>query len=366
MEATGGEPQDDILLRTRSLLNSEVAYNEASDFLLHALSKFNKTGTSVHEDDTSSLFLDVTKPSLSQLPRIDLPKFSGVISEWEGFRNTFREMVDSNKGIANTLKFHYLKSCISGAAANLITNLAPSEDNYSTAWKALTNEYDDKRALIRAHVKSILCFPQMKTENLAELKRFRDTIATARAALANLGSPVEHWDHLLVGSMELKFSPETAREWNKSLGKSREFASYEDIYEFLTICTRSRPDTSDTSDAADTKARTKSRLTVNSVSVSTCVDCAGSHNLVACEDFRSKPVAQRNALVKKKQVCFNCLRSNHYTSKCPSKSRCVHCRRKHHSLLHLEVATIPTTHQSRAKDRRFKSSCFNRVTRRSR
>jgi len=109
--------------------------------------------------------------------------------------------------------------------------------------------------------------------------------------------------------MELKFSPETVREWNKSLGKSREFASYQDIYDFLTICTRSHPDTSD---AADTKARAKSRPSVNSVSVSTCVDCAGSHNLAACEDFRSKPVAQRNALVKKKQVCFNCLRSNHY------------------------------------------------------
>jgi len=70
---------------------------EASDFLFHALSKFNKAGTSVHEDDTSSLFLDATKPSVSQLPRLDLTKFSGVVSEWEGFRNTFREMVDSNK-----------------------------------------------------------------------------------------------------------------------------------------------------------------------------------------------------------------------------------------------------------------------------
>jgi len=170
------EPQDDTLLQDH--FSSAVTYNEASDFLLHALSKFNKASTFVHEDATSSLFLDATKPSLSQLLRIDLPKFS-VISEWEGFRNTFRDMVDSNNGITNTLKFHYLKSCISDAAANLITNLAPSEDNYS-AWKALMNEYDDKRALIRAHVKSILCFPQMKTENLAELKRFRDTIATAR------------------------------------------------------------------------------------------------------------------------------------------------------------------------------------------
>jgi len=84
-------------------LKAEDAYEEAADFLVTDLNKFNKTSTSVHEDATNSLFLDATKPSLSQLPCIDLPKFSGVISEWEGFRNTFSDMVDSNKRITNTL-----------------------------------------------------------------------------------------------------------------------------------------------------------------------------------------------------------------------------------------------------------------------
>jgi len=60
---------------------AEEAYTEASDFLLHALSKFNKVGTSVHEDDAISLFLDAMKPTASQLPRINLPKFSGIVSQ---------------------------------------------------------------------------------------------------------------------------------------------------------------------------------------------------------------------------------------------------------------------------------------------
>jgi len=73
----------------------------------------------------------------------------------------------------------------------------------------------------------------MKSENLVELKRLRDIVAAARTALANLGSPVEHWDHIIVFIMFMKFSPETRREWNKTLGKSREYASYEQIYDFL-------------------------------------------------------------------------------------------------------------------------------------
>jgi len=90
---------------------AEEAYTEASDFLLHALSKFKNVGTSVHEDDATTLLVDSTKPTASQLLRINLPKFSGVVSQWEGFRNTFKEIVDSNNGIAKTLKFHYLESC---------------------------------------------------------------------------------------------------------------------------------------------------------------------------------------------------------------------------------------------------------------
>jgi len=154
--------------------DAERAYEEAVDFLINALSKFDKASIPRYEDDTNSSFLEATKPSSSQLSRIGLPKFSGVMSEWEGFLNTFKSMIDSNPGLTNTLKFHYLQSCVSGAAAKLIVNLAPSDDSYLTAWKALMNEYEDKRALIRTHIASILRFPSMKTENIVELKRLRE------------------------------------------------------------------------------------------------------------------------------------------------------------------------------------------------
>jgi len=62
---------------------AEDAFEEAADFLVTELGKFNTK--SVHADDNSSIILDATRPFLSQLPRICLPKFSGVISEWEGF-----------------------------------------------------------------------------------------------------------------------------------------------------------------------------------------------------------------------------------------------------------------------------------------
>jgi hypothetical protein len=86
--------------------------------------------------------------------------------------------------------------------------------------------------------------------------------------------------------------------------------------------------------AADTvdKPRNRSRSLVNHVSTQGCVNSAGSHGLAKCEGFLSLAVEQRCTLAGEKRVCINCLRSGHFTPKCPSKSRCVHCRRTHHSL----------------------------------
>jgi len=315
---------------------AENAYYEAASYLIIALSKFNKAGIPEHEGRTDSSSSMMTELSLSLLPPIELPKFSGRFSEWKSFCHTFGDLVGSNNTISNMLKLYYLKSCVSGDAARLIDNLPLSDVNYSFAWEMLMDEYEHKRLLIYSHLESFVCFPVMKSESIVELRRLRHTVAIALAALTNLGSPVEQWDHIIVFIISLKFSPKTRREWFKSLGKSREYPSYKEMHEFLTIYIR---ELSRASDANPERMRIESRSSVKNVSATVCVNCNGSHNLARCEAFLSKSITQRNALVKKKQVCFNCLRPGHFISKCPSRSRCTHCRRMHHSLLHLAAAT---------------------------
>jgi phosphoribosylformylglycinamidine (FGAM) synthase PurS component len=93
--------------------------------------------------------------------------------------------------------------------------------------------------------------------------------------------------------------------------------------------------------------RNKSRFSVNSVSVSKCINCTGSDSLSNCERFLSLSVGQCSILAREKRVCFNCLRSGHLTAKCPNKSRCMHCRRIHHSL-YLAVGEITNVTVNRA------------------
>jgi len=111
----------------------------------------------------------------------------------------------------------------------------------------------------------------------------------------------------------------------------------------------------DTLDTVTDNLRNKSRSFVNNVSVPKYVYCPSLHSLENCEKFLLLSVEQRNTLAREMQVCFNCLQSGYFAPKCPSNSRCMHCRRMHHSLLHLavsEIADIQVTRTdvSRASD----------------
>jgi hypothetical protein len=150
------------------------------------------------DGSTDSTFRDATKSS-----SVHAAKFFGKFSEWKNFRHTFESLVDSNDAMSNTLKFHYLKSNVTGNAALLINRLQISPENYTYAWKMLVMEYNDKRALIYTHIHSFASLPKSKFKSVTELKKLRDTVS---AALSNLGCPVSHWNCLLGYIISEKFS----------------------------------------------------------------------------------------------------------------------------------------------------------------
>jgi len=73
----------------------------------------------------------------------------------------------------------------------------------------------------------------MKTENVTELRKLRDTVSASLAALGNLGRPVIHWDDFLVYVTSQKFSARTRSEWNLQRTKKMQLTSYNNIHEFL-------------------------------------------------------------------------------------------------------------------------------------
>ena len=65
-----------------------------------------------------------------------------------------------------------------------------------------------------------------------------------------------------------------------------------------------------------------------------CMECGThKHPLYMCRKFRTLPYEQHAAIVRGKQLCYNCLKSRHIRLQCLSEHKCQQCRKPHHSLL---------------------------------
>ncbi|XP_077263140.1 uncharacterized protein LOC143898010 [Temnothorax americanus] len=311
---------------------AEDTYLEAADFLAQALDEMEKPVTTYSHNIHSSTISE-SNPVAIPLPRINLPKFSGQYTEWTNFRDLFESLVASNENLSNVQRLHYLKASLTAEAALVIKNISITDANYRTAWSELQRRYDNLRAIVTAHLNSILDLPSMKSESASELKRVYDTINDSLHALRNIGRRVD--DDFVVAITVRKLDSRTLREWELQLGSANNPPLYSTLSEFLVGKMRALEAISDVRNDSNSKnPRTGTTKSLVSNVSHKCMACQEPHDLYQCSKFKSFSVDQRKNLVKTQRCCYNCLGRGHFPSTCPSQKRCTHCQGKHHSLLH--------------------------------
>ena len=64
--------------------------------------------------------------------------------------------------------------------------------------------------------------------------------------------------------------------------------------------------------------------------------CENKHLFYKCDRYEEMTATETMRLVKKENLCFNCLEGNHNADKCGSKNKCFRpgCREHHHTSLH--------------------------------
>ncbi|XP_022827330.1 uncharacterized protein LOC111357037 isoform X1 [Spodoptera litura] len=94
------------------------------------------------------------------------------------------------------------------------------------------------------------------------------------------------------------------------------------------------------------KAKTHSMLPERSLKALTCPMCRQDHFIFACEQFKSLSVQARIKKAQDSNVCMNCLRPGHDTSRC-KLGHCKYCRQKHNTLLHIDNDNVlPSAHNT--------------------
>ncbi|XP_017796389.1 PREDICTED: uncharacterized protein LOC108577710 [Habropoda laboriosa] len=277
-----------------------------------------------------------------KLPTIQLPTFSGNYSDWLKFRDSFVSLVHENETLSDVQRFHYPNSSLKGSAARVIQSLGVSEANYKLTWELLNSRYENSTALKRHHVTALLDLKSIQKQSESALRDFLDDATNHRTALRALGEVVDTWDALIIPLLSRKLDIISIREWERRISPYTEMATFAQFSTFLEERAKYLEHVSVAPQVVAPRvdqrfgqagSRKYGIATSHVINSSTCPACHASHALYQCEKFKKLEANRKTKIVQEAQLCYNCLESGHRVKSC-TQSRCKHCTRKHHSLLH--------------------------------
>jgi len=100
----------------------------------------------IKENACNNMEAGSTNESLPNLPKTEMPTFSGDARDWDLFQELYSNLIHTRESLSTSLKFNYSKSALKGRKvfAHLLLG---SADNYDADWKLLTKRYENHRKL---------------------------------------------------------------------------------------------------------------------------------------------------------------------------------------------------------------------------
>ncbi|XP_015125748.1 uncharacterized protein LOC107047490, partial [Diachasma alloeum] len=148
-------------------------------------------------------------PRRPRLPEIKVPDFDGAIEEFPTFWDAYTSVIHDNTDLEVVQKFQYLRGLLKGRAAAVISSLATTEENYTTAIDILKKKYDCKKKILRRHWAILRDYPPLQRDSPTELGKLADVMNQHIQALETLGQKVTSWDLPLTDLITQKLAQET-------------------------------------------------------------------------------------------------------------------------------------------------------------
>ncbi|XP_024890929.1 uncharacterized protein LOC112466832 [Temnothorax curvispinosus] len=282
--------------------------------------------------------------SLSHLPPNNIPPFSGKYEEWETFRDRFTSLIINNHELSAFARMHFLSSSLTGRALESIRSIPITADNFEIAWKTLESRYENKRRLVKMHVSALYNLPSVSRESASELSELRDKANRAIASLKNLDrSETDILSDMLVYSVTQKIDPATRKAWELKGRDDARIPTYDELDRFLDSRARALEELNPANVTKEVRSSKVTSATASGSSPISCSLCKASHFMNKCQLFINKSPSQRLEAVKKANRCTNCLSAKHAVQLCSSKYSCRICKKKHHSMLHVDSDTSAAT-----------------------
>ena len=237
----------------------------------------------------------------------------------------------------------------------MISNLQITNENFLVAWQLVTKRYNNKQLIAMMHAKHLCHLPQVKKGDASSVRQLINHVSSHMKALQALSLNVSFQDSMLNHLMLATLDPETQREWELNTASHTDIPMTIELMTFLESRCRALELLQLTQTLKMSTATPRSSHTMGSkvskpsyTYVATklqCALCKDSHRLFKCDKFLRMEVKQRLNYAKQSKLCFSCLQPYVKNHTC-SKQVCLHCHKKHHTLLHLNVQSRPNSRGS--------------------
>ncbi|MCH2406105.1 MAG: DUF1759 domain-containing protein, partial [Nitrosopumilus sp.] len=121
-----------------------------------------------------------------KLPQLSLPSFSGKVTEWFTFWDSFESTIHKNADLADVDKFKYLLSCLHDDARDTLTGFQITGAKYAAAIALLKRRYDDKEFILHNHYEALSTLRKCKNTT-HHLRHTSNTIENHLRSLESLG-----------------------------------------------------------------------------------------------------------------------------------------------------------------------------------
>ncbi|XP_072384459.1 uncharacterized protein [Diabrotica undecimpunctata] len=264
-----------------------------------------------------------------RLPPLEVPTFNGCYQHWLEFRDSFTSMVIENSDLNDVDELHYLKRALIGDAQDELEQLKTTSKNFTIAWQLLSETYEKKKLIARGHIEAIYEYPKITQVNSLELKKLSGCIKRNLKSLGILGYPVEHWDVLLLCTIEKKLDYYTNKEWLEK-GPVNEFSMIQEFLAFIDHKVQhSEGDKQDIEQISKETKKRVQKMTLSKSFIATSKQCA--------------LLSGRRQEVTKSKACWNCLKDGHLVQHC-TWGGCKLCGKRHNTLLHMDGKFINNSH----------------------
>lgn len=272
-----------------------------------------------------------------KLDKVQLPTFSGDLTQWIAFRDQFVELVHNNPQLSSITKFYQLRNHLRGLAYDAINGFEMSAADYETAWLLLRKRYDKPDQIIDEYIRKFEELPFLTHASAVPLIRMVNRVNQMKRVLPRLGVDVQSWDTWIMFTIKSRLDRVTTKKWMDQI-KMRQNVPLSELIEFLEVeATECMPTQAEKLRNPKSnwkeKNNPKTNATVMNIMVQgKCVKCGQEHPLYVCPAFRTLTVDERKKVAAEAKLCFRCLRQHDQPADCRNII-CKTCHKGHNGML---------------------------------